>query len=261
MKNILFSYPHSSVNIPKWLENKLNVSKEDLIITMDFWTDHFFSGIDSEKLFAEIHLLFGNLNRNIAGFNLFTWEKYDTVIRSLFPLQLAHNWKNIYKDWIELSEEEKLEITEKYYKPYYKRISDFIMSWKIDVLIDVHSCDPVTTGNQAWYWERADIILWNQWDKNWNIRDWKDYVTFSPELIQKFRNILEKHWLKVAINSPFLWWNITQQFWHSEWVDWKIPTLQIEVNKRLYMEDDLLKIDETKFDNINTILSESIKNL
>lgn len=260
MKNILFSYPHSSLEIPEWLENKLNVYKEDLIITMDFWTEQFFSGIDSQKLFAEAHLLFGNLNRNISGYHLFSWEKYNTVM-SLFPLNLAHNWKNIYKEWVELSEEEKLEIAEKYYIPYYKKISDFIMSWKIDVLIDVHSCDPVASGNQAWNWERADIILWNQWDENWNLKDWRDYVTFSPELIQKLKNLLEKHGLNVAINSPFLWWNITQQFGHSEKKDWKIPTLQIEVNKRLYMEDDLLNINEEKFNNINTILTESIKTI
>ncbi|MDD5212822.1 MAG: N-formylglutamate amidohydrolase [Candidatus Gracilibacteria bacterium] len=260
MKNILFSYPHSSSNIPQGLENKLNVSKEDLIITMDFGTEKFFSGLDSQKLFAEVHLLFGNLNRNISGYHLFTGEKYNTAM-SLFPLNLPHNGKNIYKEGEELSEAEKLEIAEKYYIPYYKKISEFILSGKIDLLIDVHSCDPVASGNQAGNGERADIILGNRGDENGNIKNGRDYVTFSPELIQKLRNMLEKHGLKVAINTPFLGGNITQQFGYSEGIDGKIPTLQIEINKKLYMEDDLLKVDETKFDNINNILSESIKSL
>lgn len=249
MKNILFSYPHSSLYVPEEIKEKLNISKEDLIISMDFGTDRFFSWFDSQKLFSEIHFLFGNLNRHISGKHLLTWELY-TAFNGLFPEELSHNWKRVYRNWLILSSEEKQKILNLYYIPYYKKLIEFILSKKIDFVIDVHSCDSVTSGNQLWWWKRADIILWNLWDKNWDLVTQKWYITFSSEKLQQLKKLLKGYWLSVSLNNPFSGWNITQQIWKQ------IPTLQIEINKKIYMSDDLLQVEEEKFQKVNMILEE-----
>lgn len=254
MKNILFSYPHSSLYIPENIKEKLNISRDDLILSMDFWTDRFFSWLDSTKLFAEIHFLFWNLNRHISGKHLLTQETY-TEFNGLFPTELSHNGKAVYRDWNHLSQEEKQNLIDVYYIPYYQKLVDFIVSRRIDFVVDVHSCDPITSGNQLWSWERADIILWNLWDEKWNIDPKKWYITFPTQLLQLLKFTLEKHGLTVSLNNPFPWWNITQQIWKQ------IPTLQIEVNKRVYMSDDLLKVEEEKFKRVNDILEKVFREI
>lgn len=247
MKNILFSYPHSSLYIPENIKEKLNISRDDLILSMDFWTERFFSWLDSVKIFAKIHFLFWNLNRHISGKHLLTQEFY-TDFNWLFPTELSHNWKPVYKERFFLTQEEKKQILELYYIPYYKKLNEFIVSREIDFIVDVHSCDPISAWNQLWWWKRADIILWNLWDKEWNIDPKKWYVTFPTELLQQLKISLEKYWFSVSLNFPFAWWNITQQVWKQ------IPTLQIEINKSIYMSDDLLKVEEEKIKKVNDIL-------
>lgn len=254
MKNILFSYPHSSFFVPEDIKERLNISREDLILSMDFWTDRFFSWFDATKLFAEIHLLFWNLNRHISWKHLLTQEAYKEF-NGLFPTELSHNWKAVYGDWNHLSQEEKQSLIDLYYIPYYKKLVDFIVSRRIDFVVDIHSCDPITSGNQLWSWERADIILWNLWDEKWNIDPKKWYITFSTQLLQQLKATLEKHGLTVSLNNPFPWWNITQQIWKQ------IPTLQIEVNKRVYMSDDLLRVEEDKFKRVNDILEKVFRDV
>ncbi len=254
MKNILFSYPHSSLYIPEEIKERLNISQEDLVVSMDFGTDRFFSWFDTAKVFSEIHFLFWNLNRHISGNHLLTGKSY-SQFNWLFPKELIHNWKPVYRESIPLSEAEKQRILDLYYISYYNKLVHFILSWKIDFVIDVHSCDPIAFWNQSWWWERADIILWNLWDVNWQLNPEKWYITFSSELLQKLKWLLESYWLSVSLNSPFAWWNITQQ------IGKQIPTLQIEINKRVYMSDDLVWIEWEKFTKINNILEEVFKKI
>lgn len=254
MKNVLFSYPHSSTYVPKEFLKKLNISKKDLILSMDFWTDNFFSWIDSIKIFSQIHFLFWNLNRNISWKHLITWESYNWF-NWLFPQELSHNWKLIYNELWPLNEEEKQKVLQTYYIPYYKKLINFILSWKINFVIDVHSCDPIKSWNQTWDWDRPDIILWNLGDENWEVNPLKWYITFPIEKIQKLRYILESYWLNISLNNPFSWWNITQEIWK------KIPTLQIEINKKIFMEKNLESINQDKFKKINNILEKSFKEI
>lgn len=251
MKNILFSYPHCSSGVPKELEKKLNISKKDLILTMDYKTNLFFSNFKWEKIFAQTHLLFWNLNRHISWTNLLTSKMYNEY-NWLFPTKLPHNLKDIYMDWFSLSKKEKSDILKRYYIKYYKSITDIIISKNIDYIIDVHSCDPFSNWNQVWTWKRRDIILWNLWDENGDINKIKWYITFDKEKLNKLKKILEDKWLIVSLNKPFSWWNITQQFWLKK------PILQLEINKNLYLEEDLLTLNEEKFKKINLILEEAL---
>lgn len=247
MKNILFSYPHSSLAIPEWIEQKLNITHEDLVLSMDFGTQRFFEWFEATKLFAQLHFLFWNLNRNISGKHLLTGESY-TEFNGLFPSKLSHNAKAVYKTGQKLSKEDQQEILEIYYLPYYKKLVEFILSGKIDFVVDVHSCDPKASGNQAGTWERADIILGNLWDSQGNLNPLKWYITFPSDLMAQLKSGLEAEWLSVSLNIPFSGGNITQE------IGKKIPTLQIEINKRVFMTPDLLCVDEEKFQSVNTIL-------
>lgn len=254
MKNILFSYPHSGLYVPPSVESRLNISKNDLILAMDFWTQEFFSGIDTIKVFSELHFLFWNLNRNITGKHLLTRELYNEA-NGLFPNEIASSGKLIYKEWQELSHEEQWELLETYYKPYYEKLIDFVLSGKVDFVVDVHSCDPESSGKQKWTGKRADIILGNLWDQNGEINPNKGYITFDTPLLQQLKALLESHGLSVSLNSPFSGGNITQQIGEM------IPTLQIEVNKRVYMSDDLLSVDREKFQRVNDILEKAITSI
>ena len=256
MSRILLTYPHSSLEIPDFVKSRLSVPSEDLAIASDLYTEKLLWALDAQRVFAWTHLFFWNLNRNIEWQNFLTKEQY-WEHNWMFQSVLLRDGREIYKSWEWLTDEEKQRLLDLYYKPFYKRVHELLDSWNVDFMFDVHSCDPISSGKQAWSWERADIILWNLWDENWEVKDEVWFVTFSPDILNRIKRILEDGWLSVSLNVPFSWWNITQEFWSLK----KAQVLQIEVNKRLYLKDDLLTISQDWLRRVDEILTNALRSL
>ena len=91
---------------------------------------------------------------------------------------------------------------------------------------------------------KPDIVLGNNFGKS-----------SSKNLIYNIKNCFEKFGLKVEINNPYAGGYITRHYGNPLM---GIETIQIEINRSLYMDETNLKIH--KIDNLQKIFSEIFNN-
>ena len=218
--NILLLTAHSGTFVPKHIEKKQNLSKENRMKEED---------VDSDRLYCKLVLqksgiwvdnkhsrFYCDLNRNLN--------------RCIYTDDNNNNIKNFWKE--ELSKREINEIYS-FYKMFYSILSKLIDTYSFNIIFDAHTMRDSKT--------RPDISFGTQYIP-------KFYLPIVKSMKFKIINI---GYNKVGINRPYGGGFILK------WLSSIYPNrfiFSMEINKKLYMYHNRIKVKERKREKISSDL-------
>jgi len=216
---ILISIPHASTFVPADLR-RLMIFEDDFHIRKqsDLYTDEIFELPNVYTVKARISRLVVDVNRAPDDIEVEYKLYHDGVVVSV----------DEFGDQIYESPPAMDEIfarVEKYHDPFHAEIES--LSEKVDFLIDGHSLwniGPKTREDAGM--ERADIVLGN-----------RDFTTCSRETTLKIAKFFEKKDLSVKVNDPYAGKYLIGYHCSRR----GLPGIQIEVNRKLFMNEKNLK--------------------
>ena len=254
---IVLSSPHSGKNFPKeFLDNSCR-SESELRSSEDCFVDELF--VDASN--AGIPMIAMNIPRTFVDVNRDKIEIDDTMYynkavpndtvgsrRCRVGLGVIHRIisqnKPIYDGL--LSFNEVADRIKYVYDPYHKRLKQLIdkcqKKFGFCLLVDCHSM-PSKICNIMNESRPVEVCLCNLFDES-----------CPPEISQFAANFLSEHNMRVEFNRPYAGAFITFNYCQPRK---NIYTLQIEVNRSLYMDESVYKKNDN-FQNVKSILSESV---
>lgn len=216
MFNVCLLTIHSGTYMPKFLESRMILSKEDRYREED---------VESDKLYGKIVLQQGgiwidnkvsrfycDLNRQISGCI------YDDG---------SETW--IKKIWEKPPTKKEREMIERFYRNFYLLLTNLLDSYKFNIIFDGHTMKDME--------DRPNISLGTQYIP-------KFYLPIVGSIQRKIKLL---GYESVGVNKPYAGGYILQ------WLNIKFPSLFIfsmEVNKKIYMNKDRLKSKEKNVDSI-----------
>jgi len=235
----LLSIPHSGENIPAEFETFLSGDKKAYREDVDFKVNEL---IDIEALQnAGIAVLVAHVHRVCVDLN----RAEDNCV--LFWKENTQGKKLVTRSPSNLEVERFIET---YHRPYYEilksTINDLEKRKKSNVsMIDLHSMPSKPTDyhlkqnpNQAQH--RPDFCLSDRKGK-----------TCDPEFIKFFHAELVKKGHEATFNDPYVGGFVT------EYVDqFRTNNIQIEINRRIYMDEDKKELLHSKVSSLRPILTE-----
>ncbi len=246
---IVISVPHCGVKFPSELKNSYH---KDLMQQPDDtdWFVHQLYEFASELGITIIHAKYSrwviDLNRDPESAPLYNDGRIITGLTTLTDFF----GKDIYIDEEHTPNKQEVDRRLKeYYWPYYNKIEGLLSDLKTefdDVLLwDAHSIrQSVKTIRKD---DFPDLILGNN-----------DEKTAHQNLITVALSGLKKAGRTVTHNTPFKGGHITRYFGKPES---GIHALQLEMVKKLYMEDDELVYSEDRANNMRKMLIPIFENL
>ena len=246
---IVISVPHCGVKFPIELNKAYHKDLMQQPDDTDWFVDQLYE-FASELGITIIHAKYSrwviDLNRDPESAPLYNDGRIITGLTTLTDFF----GKDIYIDKEHTPNKQEIDRRLKeYYWPYYNKIEGLLSDLKTefdDVLLwDAHSIrQSVKTIRKD---DFPDLILGNN-----------DEKTAHRNLINVALSGLKKAGHEVTHNTPFKGGNITRHFGKPEN---GIHALQLEMVKKLYMEDDELTFSEDRANNIRKVLIPIFKNL
>jgi len=230
--SILFHIPHSSINIPNTNNflidgNELN---NELIFSTDIATDKIFNVNGIKKFTCDFSRLFCDVERFIIG------ETMDSYGRGLYYTKTTDN-----KDLRKFNYNDYWNVLTNYFIPYHNNLTETIQSNLNEngsvIIIDCHSFNSKRLRYES-ITNRPDICLGID-----------EYHT-PKFLIDYIKNHFESNGLIVEINTPYSGTFVPSKFYN---INHNVQSIMIEINKRLYTDNDKIIID-SKVDELNTII-------
>lgn len=223
---------HSGSRIPPLLHDRIN-AKANLREIAEVGLDRIVAWPSTPVVTTDIHQCFPNLNRSRSSINPRTGKQYIGA-KSLFPMQDFSDTP-IYKEDKEPTDEEKEILLKQHYDPFYQEIDRHIASGEYSFFIDVHAMNASATnyiGDRYDPSSRPDICLGNNGDEKGEVCKDGGVMTFPAMQLQSIQTSLKQKGYQCELNRPFRGGNIIQTFGK------KIPCIQLEINKSLYMSAD-----------------------
>ena len=218
MKPILVSIPHASLHIPEELENLLAVAEFDLRTHSDLYTEKIYNIPGVHKIEASAARLLVDPNRFCES------QAIDNLIQTGIMSDITPTGEEVYKD--RPDEETIMLMLDKHYFPYHRKMEDIVEENDIKFIIDGHSMWSVgPSALKDAGITRSEFILGN-----------RDYATCSNEQTLFIKEYLENLGYQVAINDPYKGKKIMKH--HCE--DGTTPGIQIEINRKLYLNEETL---------------------
>mgnify|MGYP001158171176 CR=1 FL=1 len=233
---IILSFPHSGRNYKNTFMEQSNVDYFELRDTEDAFLDEIYSKVIEKNfsyIFSDIPRCFIDLNRtrNEMTYDNFleTSKKYllneTSLAKSGFGVihTNTNRGNKIYKNKLDLNTYEDRLI--KYYDPWYERLSliinDLKKIHKNVLLIDCHSMPSFSYSLEKK--DSFDFVIGDFHGK-----------TCSREIKNFIFRYFEKSNYTFSFNYPYAGQNIIKNF---SSLDYGISAIQLEVNKRLYMNE------------------------
>ena len=236
----LISIPHASHFVPEELKPSLLITERDIRNHSDLYTDQIYD------IGADAHIVKSRVSRLIVDHNRFFYPLWtdnvgdDTIISKFTP-----TGEPVFSS--HLNEFTIQKLLQTYHFPYHKQMHQIIRNHTIDFIIDGHSMWSVgPSALKDAGMPRKDIVLGN-----------RNYKTCSREQTQFIRSYFENLGYWVAINNPYSGKKIMHLFCE----DGDTPGIQIEVNRRLYMNENTLDPYPEKIEMINQQIRLLIKNM
>ena len=211
--SLIFHIPHSSLNIPDTTNMNLDLISQDLIYSTDLMTDTIFDVVGVDKHICDFSRLFCDV------------ERFDDDTEIMNEYGRGVFYTNAYNNKLLRKYDEKLKnkIIDEYYKPYHDKLSNIIQnkidSYGVARIIDCHSYNK----NQLYFeqeTERPEICLGVD-------------EKYTPKYLLDFIKLgFERNGLEVKINTPY------SGSYYPMNVKGKMETIMIEINKKLYVDDD-----------------------
>ena len=248
MLPFVLSTPHSGYEVPVFLKDRIKVDLYNLLYHCDLWTWDFLSDLNfAWRIQSKYHYFFCNLNRSIQNIN------------RLFPEKIPLHELEIYKKWTKITDQEKSYLIDNYYNLYYNQVLNIIQKKDAKLLIDLHSFGRSNEYSKKYgILDRTDIVLWNLWDENLDVDHKIGKISLEKEYMEELWKLFQREWFTVSFNRPFRGWSITKIFWNIIKTKSTIPTVQIEVHKRLFLDETYTKINNEKYLETNSKLKKII---
>ena len=214
--------PHAGVDIPDYTGFDMSNIKSEIIKLTDWATNDIFNVTDVttiqpkfSRVFCDVERFEDNDEEMFKHGRGFFYTKTDE------GNELRKNINNI-----------KSKVYNNYYKPHHKLltkvVSEKLKEYGFATIYDVHSFTdkPFNTDTNKEK-NRPDICLGI------------DSFHTPPFLIKMIKNVYEKEGLTVKINSPYSGTIVPLEYFNS---NHNVYSIMIEVNRKLYMQDDTILI-------------------
>ncbi|MCF7844940.1 MAG: N-formylglutamate amidohydrolase [Kiritimatiellales bacterium] len=233
--NLIVSIPHSGTDIPSEIRARIPHNDHVLRNESDLYTDQIFT-LDGLTTVSTPY------SRIIADPNRAPDEIYsENVLRAIgvVMLSLPEGTDTFEED---PSLEEISQWIEKYHKPYHDQLH--AASHKAKFLIDGHSmCSKAAPGHFGGSNERADVVLGNQY-----------FCSCSAETTDFFAAFFTNKGFSVAINDPYPGRYILGTYCSRL----HLPGIQVEFNRKLYMNEETLDPNLVEIDKLNRLFNELV---
>lgn len=246
---IIVSVPHCGTEFPAELVNHFIEEKRISPDDTDWFVHHLYEFVD-ELGITMIHAKYSrwviDLNRDPESKPLYNDGR---IITGLTP-HTDFFGDNIYVNEANLPNDDEIQRRlDNYFWPYYHKIKelidDKIQKFGKVLLWDAHSIRRfVPTINETPF---PDMILGNN-----------DEQSAHPEIISSALEGLRSGHFQVNHNNPFKGGNITRSFGNPAQ---NIHTLQLEMNKVLYMDDEELNYSDSRSAQVEEVLRKTFDNL
>ncbi|WP_350290215.1 N-formylglutamate amidohydrolase [uncultured Croceitalea sp.] len=246
---IIISVPHAGTKFPKTIKKHYNKRLQKHLDDTD-WFVHklydFAPSLGITLIKANLSRWVIDLNRDPESVPLYNDNR---LITSNTPTTDFFGNK-IYKSQdLEPNEDEKNRRLKEYYWPYYNKVEALITARKKQfghvLLWDAHSIrHKVSTIQKEPF---PDMILGNN-----------DTKTANSVLIDAALSQLKSSNFNVNHNTPFKGGHITRYFGNP---NNNIHTLQLEMNKILYMDDNEITYNRERASKVQVVLETTFKNL
>lgn len=237
MLPILISIPHASTFVPPDIRHKLLLNDHEIASYSDLYTEEIYDIPNTYKVEYGVSRLVCDPNR--APDDLIS-EAHLAIDGSV--IQIAEDLKPIYKKEKDITMEMVQERIETYHDKYHDKIDNHLKDIKF--LIDGHSLKSVGPATKPDAGQlRADIVLGN-----------RDYTTCSREQTHFFKTEFEKRGLSVKINDPYSGKYVLGYHCSRK----NLPGIQIEINRRIYMDEETLEKNQEQVDMLNKMLTEIV---
>lgn len=239
MSKVFISIPHSGLKIPEEIKELIAINDFELKNHSDYLTEKIYDIKWVNKLIFDYSRVLVDPNR-FCKTEMIQNMSDDGIISKITP-----NWKKVFKE--EPDEESINQVLHRYYFPFHKKIKENLEKEEVKFLIDWHSMWSVWPSylKDAWI-KRSEIILWN-----------RDYTTCSNEQTSFIKEYFENSNYQVAINDPYKGKKIMKEHCHVKWTPW----IQIEINRKLYLNEETLEVYEWNVKKINLELTELVKKI
>ena len=250
--SILISIPHCSTQIPPELRQRINFTNVHLKRETDLLTDQLFDFKEFLTVKAPFSRYVVDLNRHRDS----EGEK-GVIVTTDFDNQPIYSAGDIP------SSKERQERIEKYWLPYHQELEQELKSPSVRFFMDAHSMRPVGSAKAPDLGEeRADIVLSNLGTTTGKIRPEIGYLSCPWEWLLIAEGILEELWrphpVEIVFNDPYYGGYITQRYSDPRWHGHK-PGLQIEVNRKLYLNWDTQEPLSHKITQLRQIFGEFLQ--
>ena len=256
----IFNSPHSGCIYTKEFLESTNLeiydlrTSEDAFIGELFYPAKFFNCLLMEAKFPRTFI---DLNRSHLELDprLISGDfRFDKTVRNMAGMgvipRISGNGKEIYSKPI--FAKDAIKRLESFYFPYHSHLYNLLLESKkrlgYAVLFDCHSMPSKINleFSNSRYNNGPDIILGDL-----------NGTSCSPFLVSEVKAIFEKYNFFVTKNHPFSGGYITKQYGNPSNA---IHVIQIEINKKLYMDENSLKKNKN-FENFKIKLTSVIEEL
>lgn len=252
---VLITVPHSGSFYPELFKNYIKLNLDKIRKIEDYHSDKILKLVKKENvdiLIAKCSRAVVDLNRSRKSVDndMFNGtviigqpdeKKMISYGLGVFPRFISN--KSIFKTKLPLSYSKKM--LEEYYDPFHKSLSNqlefLLKKFGFCYHFDLHTMPSKALKH---FKVKPDIALGNNFGKS-----------SSENLISYVKNSFEKFGLKVEINNPYAGGFITRKYGNPLA---GIETVQIEVNRSLYMDETNFKINNIYY--LQKIFSEIFNN-
>jgi len=216
----------------------MSITDKDIKAHSDLATDMIFGVPNAHIVKAKISRLVVDPNRAPDDIEMEYKLGHQGVVVSV-----SEDGKPIYKD--PPTVEAIFERVKKYHDSFHKKIME--LESKVKFLIDGHSMKSVAPSMKVDAGkERPDITLGN-----------RDYTTCSREITMKIKHFFEEKKFQVRINDPYKGKYILDHHCSRK----GLSGIQIEINRKFYMDEKKLLVHEEKVKKLNCMIRELVEML
>ncbi|MDP3976052.1 MAG: N-formylglutamate amidohydrolase [bacterium] len=235
---ILITIPHCSFFVPVELRRLMCLTDFDIKAHSDLFTDQIFDVPAAHLVKAKISRLVADPNRAPDDILMESHLSADGVVVSV-----TEDGKPIYRE--PPNEAMIRERVAKYHLGFHEEVDQLAPRMKF--LIDGHSLKSRGSkmkddaGQQ-----RADIVLGN-----------RDYTTCDRQTTVKIYRFFQERGFSVKVNDPYSGKYVIGHHCSRR----KLPGIQVEVNRKLYMNEKTLRRSPTKIKQLNEVMKALVEAL
>ena len=233
---MILHIPHSSTET---LNKDILDKKIELLRMTDHFTDELYSSPNATKIIFEVSRLICDVER---------FEDDEQEAMSKLGMGVCYVKNSFSKLLRRVSPEEKKSIVESYYRPHHLRLSDEVDAELAKdnkaLIIDCHSFPEVAYPfNSDFKQRRPDICLGTD-----------EYHT-PKALLQRVKKFFLEKGYEVRVDSPYSGTMVPLKHYKK---DKRVNSIMIEVNRKLYMDDEGFKTEhfEDLQEELRQLLSE-----